>query len=98
MDIESNIEGLRAAAQEIRSAVMPKSVTPEMVGLVMEGILDKLDEILEQLEAEKLKWADMANFGENIVNFINEQLELNEEISTGDVITSEELDAILNDL
>lgn len=42
-------EELRASAEEIRGAVMPKSITPEMVGGTMAGTLDGLEQVMEVL-------------------------------------------------
>lgn len=42
-------EELRAASEEIRGAVMPKSITPEMVGGTMLGVVNALGEVVEVL-------------------------------------------------
>ncbi len=40
---------LRATSEEIRGAVMPKSITPEMVGGTLVGLVDAVGEIVETL-------------------------------------------------
>ncbi len=40
-----NPEQLRATAEEIRGAVMPKSITPEMVGGTLTGIIDTMESL-----------------------------------------------------
>lgn len=40
---------MRASAEEIRSAIMPKSVTPEMVGGTLLGLVNAVGEIVETL-------------------------------------------------
>ncbi len=40
---------LRATSEEIREAVMPKSITPEMVGGTLVGLVDAVGEIVETL-------------------------------------------------
>lgn len=42
-------EELRATSEEIRGAVMPKSITPEMVGGTLSGLTDALTEVVEVL-------------------------------------------------
>lgn len=42
-------EELRATSEEIRGAVMPKSVTPEMVGGTLLGVVNALGEVVEVL-------------------------------------------------
>lgn len=42
-------EEMRETAEAIRTAVMPKSITPDMVGGTMLGILDALGEVVEVL-------------------------------------------------
>lgn len=42
-------EELRATSEEIRGAVMPKSITPEMVGGTLSGLTDALAEVVEVL-------------------------------------------------
>lgn len=40
---------LRATSEDIRSAVMPKSITPDMVGGTLVGLVDAVDEVVETL-------------------------------------------------
>lgn len=42
-------EELRATSEEIRGAVMPKTITPEMVGGTLLGVVNALGEVLEVL-------------------------------------------------
>lgn len=42
-------EELRATSEEIRGAVMPKSITPEMVGATLLGVVNALGEVVEVL-------------------------------------------------
>lgn len=42
-------EELRATSEEIRGAVMPKSITPEMVGGTLLGVVNALGEVVEVL-------------------------------------------------
>lgn len=42
-------EELRATSEEIRGAVMPKSITPEMVGGTLLGVVNALDEVVDVL-------------------------------------------------
>lgn len=42
-------EELRATSEEIRGAVMPKSITPEVVGGTLSGLTDALAEVIEVL-------------------------------------------------
>lgn len=42
-------EELRATSEEIRGAVMPKTITPEMVGGTLAGLTDALGEVVEVL-------------------------------------------------
>lgn len=44
MKEDQNFNELRSRAEEIRSAVMPKSITPEMVGGVLADIVDAVEE------------------------------------------------------
>ena len=49
MKKEFKPDELRQTAEEIRSAIMPKTITPEMVGGTMLGVVDALGEVVEVL-------------------------------------------------
>lgn len=64
-------EELRATSEEIRGAVMPKSITPEMVGGTLLGVVNALDEVVEvlgEIPREHVKVVVKATDGEQVVS------------------------------
>lgn len=64
-------EELRATSEEIRGAVMPKTITPEMVGGTLAGLTDALGEVVEvlgEIPREHVKVIVKATDGEQVVS------------------------------
>lgn len=62
---------LRATSEEIRGAVMPKSITPEMVGGTLLGVVNALGEVVEvlgEIPREHVKVIVMATDGQQVVS------------------------------
>lgn len=62
---------LRATAAEIRGAVLPKSITPEMVGGICAGLTEAVAEVVEtlgEIPRERVTVKVMATDGEQVVS------------------------------
>lgn len=56
MKTKTNLDDLRKTAREIRGAALPKSITPEMVGGSIEGVVDALGETLDYINEHEEDW------------------------------------------
>lgn len=79
MKSEFNADELRQSAEDIRSAVMPKSITPDMVGGTLLGVVNALGEVVEvlgEIPQEHVRVKVKGYDGDGIVSAVGAKVEV----------------------